>query len=256
MKHLLYLVASVGLLLASCEKNALSIPADVVTSGARLKLINAAPDLPGGIELAINGKKFSANAPSGATATSPGFAVGLPFNSTYPGTGSNYAIVSPGSVSLSLTSPATTTVASATAIGATTATLDDNAYYSLFVVGAGAQPETVLLKDELAPLNPTTSFYVRFVNLIPGTTTYDVLLADGTTVVARQVAYKAASSFITVPAIGSQSFLLRATGSATNIGTTYAFNSANDGRVLTLFARGVTGRTGTAAPALNGYVNR
>lgn len=46
MKHLLYLVASVGLLLASCEKNALSIPADLVTSGARLKLINAAPDPP------------------------------------------------------------------------------------------------------------------------------------------------------------------------------------------------------------------
>lgn len=256
MKHLLYLIASVGLLLASCEKNALSIPADLVTSGARLKLINAAPDLPGGIELAINGKKFSANTPSGATATSPGFAVGLPFSSTFPGTGSNYAVVTPGSVSLSLTSPATTTVASATAIGSTTATLDDNAYYSMFVVGTGTQPETVLIKDELSALSSMSTFYVRFVNLIPGTTTYDVLLADGTTVVAQKVAYKAASPFITVPAVGSQSFLLRASGTTTNLGTTYAYSSANGGRVLTLFARGVTGRTGTAAPALSGYANR
>ena len=257
MNYALYLVALAGILLASCDENTVSIPVSPVTSGARLKIINAAPDLPGGVEVAINGKKFSAFTPSGATATSPGLAVGLPFNATFPNVGSNYAIVTPGAASLSLTSPATTTANSATAVGTSNVTLDDNSYYSLFVTGAGQQPETLLLKDDFSQLTAPTKFYVRFVNLIPNaTTTYDLLLSDGRTVVAQNIGYKTASAFVTLDVLSSPSLILRVSGSATNIGTAATFTNLANGRVLTLFARGVVGRTGTAAPGLNLYVNR
>lgn len=261
MKHLLYFLLAASTILVSCEKNALNIPADIVTAGARLKVINAAPDLPGGVEVAINGKKFTAFIPSGATASSPGIAVGLPFGNSYPSTGSNYAIVSPGAQSLSLTSPATSTVNSATAVGTSSATLDDNAYYSLFISGTGVQPETVLLKDDFTQLTSSAKFYVRFVNLIPNAPTgYDlyVLSADGkvATPVAQNIGYKAASPFVTLDAFINPSLVLRAAGSTTNVGATYTFSNLANGRVLTLFARGIVGRTGTAAPAVNGYVNR
>ena len=238
MKHLIYIFIAASMVLVSCDKNALSIPADVATSGARLKLINAAPDLPGGVELAINGKKFSAFTPSGVTATSSGFAVGLPFNNSYPSSGSNYAIVTPGAQSLSLTSPATTTATSATAVGTSSITLDDNAYYSLFISGTGVQPETVLLKDDFSQLTAPTKFYVRFVNLIPNSPTgFDlyILSADGkvATPVAQNIAYKAASAFVTLDVITNPSLVLRASGSATNLGTTYTFSSLANGRVLT-----------------------
>ena len=259
MRNLIFIAACI--VLVSCDKNALTIPADVATGGARLKLINAAPDLPGGIELAINGKKVSAFTPSGATATSPGFAVGVPFNSTFPSTGSNYAIVTPGAVSLSLTSPATTTTASATAIGSSSATLDDNAYYSLFVSGTGVQPETTLLKDDFAQLTASSKVYVRFVNLIPNgpATGYDlfILSADGKTItpVAQAITYKGASAFATLDAFTNPTLALRLPGTTANVGTVTFSNIAN-GRVLTVFARGLVGRTGTAAASLNLYVNR
>ncbi|MBO0934365.1 DUF4397 domain-containing protein [Fibrella aquatilis] len=261
MKHLIYVFIAASLMLASCEKNALTIPVDPVTSGARLKLINVAPDLPGGIELAVNGKKFSAFTPSGVTASSSGFAVGLPYNNSFPSSGSNYAIVSPGAVSLSLTSPATTTTASATAVGSSSATLDDNVYYSLFVSGTGVQPETTLLKDDFTQLNSSSKVYVRFVNMIPNgpATGYDlfILSADGKTAtpVAQAIAYKGASSFVTLDAFTNPTLALRLPGATTNVGTVVFSNIAN-GRVLTVFARGLVGRTGATAASLNLYVNR
>jgi hypothetical protein len=259
MKHLLYLLIAASTLLVSCEKNALNIPADIVTAGARLKVINAAPDLPGGVEVGINGTKFTAFTPSGATASSPGYAVGLPFGSSYPSSGSNYAIVSPGAQSLSLTSPAASTVTSATAIGTASATLDDNAYYSLFISGTGVQPETVLLKDDFSQLTAPTKFYVRFVNLIPGTS-HDLYLlgADGKTYnsVVQGVTYKSSSLFLTLDVVTNPTLVLRAFGTTVNLGTAVTFGSLANGRVLTLVAKGVFGRTGAAAPSLSLYVNR
>ena len=259
MKHLIYVFIAVSVVLVSCDKNALNIPADVVTSGARLKLINAAPDLPGGIELALNGKKFSAFTPSGVTATSAGFSVGLPFNNSFPSSGSSYAIVMPGAQSLSLTSPATTTTASATAVGTSSITLDDNAYYSLFISGTGVQPETTLLKDDFSQLNASTKFYVRFVNMIPGTTQDLYLLsADGktTTPVTQNVVYKGFTPFQVSDVVATPTFVLRTTGTSVNLGANATFSSLANGRVLTLVARGAVGRTGTAAPALSLFVNR
>lgn len=251
-KHILYLFSAAALLL-SCEKNSLQLPIDPVTSGARLKLINAAPDLPG-IELAIGSKKFSAFTPSGATATSPGTPVGLPFNNTFPSTGSNYALVPAGQQAISLSAPASTTAGSVTAINSQNVTLEDTKYYSLLVTGAGAQPEVLLVNDVFEGIADPSRLYVRFINLIPGST-YDLVLTTSNATLAPNLGYKGISPFIPIDAITGPTFGFRLPGSATNVGA-IQFTSSASGRAITVFLRGISGRTGTAAPGINFYVNR
>ncbi|MCY7358884.1 MAG: DUF4397 domain-containing protein [Rudanella sp.] len=254
LKNILYALSAAALLV-SCEKNSLQLPIDPVTTGARLKLINAAPDFPG-IELAIGGKKFSGFTPVGATTTSPGTPVGLPFNATFPNTGSNYAIVTPGQQAIAISAPATSTATSATAINTQNLTFEDNKYYSLFVAGAGAQPEVLLINDNFEGASDPGKFYVRFINLIAGST-YDVALTTPTPnlTLATNLAYKGISPYIAVDAIAGPTFAFRAPGSTTNVGS-IQFTSSASGRAATVFLRGVTGRTGTAAPGINVYVNR
>ncbi|MBO0936682.1 DUF4397 domain-containing protein [Fibrella sp. HMF5335] len=261
MKHFIYVLIAAGTVLASCEKNTLSIPVDPVTSGARLKVINAAPDLPGGVEVAANGRKLSAYTPIGASTSSPGIVGGITFGNSFPSISSNYVVVTPGALSLSLTSPATTTVNSATAIGTASVTLEDNKYYSLVVSGTGVQPETFLVNDDFSQATSSNRFYVRFMNLIPnGPTSYDLGLlgADGKTVtpLVQNIPYKTATAFIPVDVANGATLVLRGSGSAANIGANYVFTNLTNGRVFTVFARGVFGRTGAQAPALNGYINR
>lgn len=252
MKKLLYALSAAALLV-SCEKNTLQLPIDAITSGARLKLINAAPDVPG-VELAIGGKKFSGFTPTGATATSPGTPAGLPFNTTFPSTGSNYAIVTPGQQAISISAPASSSAGSATVINTQNLTLEDNKYYSLFVAGAGAQPEVLLVNDNFEGAADPAKLYVRFINLIPGST-YDVALTTPNTTLATNLAYRAVSPFISIDAVSGPTFAFRLPGVATNVGTVQ-FTSSSAGRAVTVFLRGITGRTGTTAPGINVYVNR
>lgn len=250
-KNIIYILLA-SVLFVSCEKNALQLPVETVTSGARIKFIHAAPDTPA-LDFYINGAKFTGFTPTGATSTFAGNPVGVPYNSTSPSTGSNYGIAPAGSVSLSITAPATTTAASATAIGSQSLTLEDNKYYSLFVAGPTIKPELILVNDDFSAAIDPTKIYVRFVNLTSGQN-YDIGLSTGT-ILAPNLAYKGMTGFIAVDANISPSFVFRLPGSTTNVGTV-TLTSTSAGRVLTVFTRGVAGRTGTPAPNINLYVNR
>lgn len=251
-KNILYLFSAAALLV-SCEKNTLQLPIDAVTAGARVKVINAAPDL-ASIDLSLNGKKFTGFTPVGASATSPGTPTGIPYNNTFPNAGSNYAIVTPGQQAVSISVPASTTAGSATVVNTQNLTFEDNKYYSLFVTGAGAQPEVLLINDNFEGGTDPAKIYVRFINLIAGST-YDVALTTPNTTLATNLAYKGISPYIAVDAITGPTFAFRLPGSAANVGS-IQFTSSAAGRAVTVFLRGVTGRTGTAAPGINVYVNR
>ena len=250
-KNILYLFLA-AILFTSCEKNALQLPIDAITSGARVKLIHAAPDITG-IDLYIGSNKFSAFTPTGATTTFGGTPAGVPYNNTFPGNASNYAIVTPGATSLSISAPAATTAASATAIGSQNITFEDNKYYSVFVAGAGARPEIFSLTDDFTQATDPNKYYVRFINLTTGQN-YDMGLSNGT-ILAPNLAYKAVTGFIAVDVSITPSFVFRLPGTTTNIGT-ITFTNSIAGRVITVFTRGGLGRTGTPAPGINFYTNR
>ncbi|KAB7731325.1 DUF4397 domain-containing protein [Rudanella paleaurantiibacter] len=251
LKNILF-IFSAAVLLFSCEKNALQLPTEPVEAGARLKLIHAAPDLPG-IDLLIGGKKFSAFTPVGATTTNPGTPAGVPYNNTFPGNLANYALVTPGQAAITISTPASTTAGSATVVTEQSITLDDTKYYSLFVAGPTAKPEVLLLTDDFGSALDATKTYVRFINLTSGGT-YDFALSNGT-MLAPALAFKGVTSFIAIDPAITPSFVFRAPGTTANLGTITLTNTAA-GRVITIFTRGVVGRTGTAAPGINLYINR
>ncbi|GAB3554556.1 DUF4397 domain-containing protein [Spirosoma fluminis] len=251
-----FLLVMASLLGWSCERNTLTVPSTPVPAGARIKLVHAAPDAPG-VNLFINNEKISAAIPTGAISTSAGTGTPAPitFGSTFPGVSANYAIVTSGQVSVSLTAPATTTATSPTTVYAQSLTLDDNKYYSLLLMGTGPQPEVQLLNDDFSSATDPNKFYVRFVNLIPGATAYDLLLSDGTKLVSN-VTYKTVSPFVGVDIKNNASFLFRVAGATANVTTALTYTGTTSGRVLTVFAQGVVGKTGTQAPKLTAYVNR
>lgn len=236
----------------SCEKSVLTLPETIVTSGARLKLIHAAPEAPG-VDLLIGGKKFSGFTPAGASTTSPGTPVPITYTRAFPSLDFNYAIVPAGQSEVSLTAPAATTASSATVVSTQNLTLDDNKYYSLFLTGTGPKPEVLLINDDFSAAVDPSKFYVRFINLTPGIK-YDLALASGT-VLAPNLDYKGVSPFVAVDASNNASFVFRLPGTSVSIGT-IAFTNTVNGRVLTVYTRGIVGRTGTVAPAISFYVNR
>lgn len=255
MKYTLinFVALSVLVLLSwSCEKNALVLPVETPTGGARIKLIHAAPEAPG-VDLFIGGKKYSGFTPAGATTTSPGTPVPIRYDNTFPAAGNNYTIVPAGASEVTITAPATTTASSATVISTQNLTLDDNKYYSMIVAGDKAKQEVLVVNDDFSVATDPNKFYVRFINLISGLN-YDLALANGT-ILAPNLAYKSVSPFVTVDAINNASFVFRLPGTTVNIGT-ITFTSTVNGRVLTVYTRGIVGRTGTVAPGINFYVNR
>jgi hypothetical protein len=257
MKYTLinFIAFSAAVLLSwSCEKNALILPVESVTSGARVKLVHAAPEAPG-VDLFIGGKKYSGFTPAGATTTSPGTPVPIQFNNTFPANGFNYTIVPTGASEVTITAPATTTAGSATVISTQNLTLDDNKYYSLLVAGDKAKQEVLFINDDFSMATDPNKFYVRFINLISGLN-YDLALTDGTVLVPN-LGYKGVSPFMAVDATNNASFVFRLPGTKVNLNTApLTFTSTVNGRVLTVYTRGLVGRTGTVAPAINFYVNR
>jgi hypothetical protein len=252
----LFLLAAAGILGWSCERNVLTVPSTPTPAGARIKLVHAAPDAPG-VNLFVNNQKISAGLPTGASSTSAGTGTPTPivFGGTFPGSTANYAVVTSGQVSVSLTAPATTTATSATTVYVQSLTLDDQKFYSLLLSGTGPQPEVQLLNDDFSTATDPNKYYVRFINLIPGATAYDLLLSDGTKLVTN-VGYKTVSPFIGVDIKNNASFLFRVAGTTTNVTTANTFTGSTSGRVLTIVAQGVVGKTGTLAPKLSLYVNR
>lgn len=250
-KNILFIL-SVTALLASCAKTTLDLPVTAVSSGARIKLIHAAPDV-SGVNLLVSGQKISGFTPSGASTTNPGTPVPVNYGTTWPGVTAGYAVVTPGQVPVSISAPAATTAGSATVVSEQTLTLEDNRYYSLLLAGTGAKPEVVLLTDDLSQTLDPTKYYVRFINLTTGQN-YDLSTTAGT-VLATNVAYKGVSAFVPVDAGVNPAFALRLPGSTANAAS-ITFNSNITGRVLTLIARGVAGKTGAQAPSLTLSVNR
>lgn len=257
MKHTLSKFVAFGaavLLGWSCEKNTLTLPVESVTSGARVKLIHAAPEAPG-VDLLIGGKKYSGFTPAGASLTSPGTPVPIRYDNTYPAAALSYAVVPVGASEVTVTAPATTTAGSATVISTQSLTLDDNKYYSLIVAGDRAKQELLFVNDDFSNATDPNKFYVRFINLVSGAN-YDLGLADGT-VLAPNLGYKGISPFIAVDATNNGSFVFRLPGTKVNLNSTLlTFTSTVNGRVLTVFTRGIVDRTGAVAPGINFYVNR
>lgn len=127
--------------------------------------------------------------------------------------------------------------------------LHDNRSYTLFVTGLAsatlhADTLTYILTTDYS-ITPKLGYgKIRFVNASPRTSGLDVT-ANGTSAFSN-IIYKGVSPYIEVPA-GIYAFKINATATPASALTTLNNVTIQDGRLYTLYSRGLVGRTDSAA---------
>jgi hypothetical protein len=136
-------------------------------------------------------------------------------------------------------------------------TLRSNSKYSLFVIGRWGdtlyRPKGIFLADDTAAIAPVgKGGRLRFINASPGSINFDVW-ANGT-VAIKNVKYSSVSPYITLPP-GGYTFRIFASGaSTTELASTSVIN-IQDGRLYTLYTKGIPNRPTTDTARLSvGYI--
>lgn len=237
MKHL-HIIA--GILLAgclglwACKKNELTVtPFDFTEGKALLKINYVCPYFNNPpVQIKINGEKVSSL---------------ITYATPYPGGGLNtggntyadYLSVRAGQDTISLSIPKAGTNIDSVLLYKTAITVQANVYQTLHITDTTDNTQSVLITD---PSNKPDSGRVqyRFVNLIPNSTGIDLYF--GTTRVASNLAYKAATDTFSLPSGTSMAWSLRTAGGTATVGTAYTnVSSVANQRVFTIFARGYLG---------------
>ncbi|OKL40386.1 DUF4397 domain-containing protein [Pontibacter flavimaris] len=159
MKNILYksfVVLAAGLMLGSCEENAIEDHNEPVNSGAFIKFAHTAPSAPA-VNFYLGNTKISA-----LSANAAGEVQGLGYasNSVFPAS-YGYANVPSGAHTLQAISPAT---AAAGEVASASVTLNEGEHYTSFLIGEAESYEAFLVEDAL-PENNYSKSYIRFVNV-------------------------------------------------------------------------------------------
>lgn len=128
-----------------------------------------------------------------------------------------------------------------------------NCKYTLFVTGLVAdKTDTTFLVADTSGLPTLGRAKVRFINASARTVNVD-LFANGTIAFKNQ-GFKAITNYLELPA-GIYDFKIYATGTTTAYAS-LTNTTVQDGRLYTIYTRGVVGRTDTAAFAASIITNR
>ncbi|MCZ4243045.1 DUF4397 domain-containing protein [Pedobacter punctiformis] len=250
-----------SMLLYSCEKNAVQI-IDVPVSGAQLKFFNFGVNAPIVNFYANDTKVSAALSATGSESSTTGVAYGA----VYPSVNS-YAVIAPGTYNFKGQRPSTVSTDANLAISTLNTSVQEGKNYSLYLSGiynASAKTiESFIVEDVLPPVD-TSGGYVRFVHAISNANPFNLVLKNTTTgaetVVATNIAYKSASSFVKVP-FGIYELYCRYPNSSTNVisrnGTSAV--SVIKANTYTFSIRGdmtVTSTTATNRPFIDNTPNR
>ncbi len=194
--------------------------------------------------------KINGNVVSNALATRTPFPGG-----GYNTNGSNYALylnVPIGSNAVSVVIPKLGTNTDSVVLFNSTVTIPDNAPYTLHIADTASNTKSLLVKNYIDNL-PTDYCRYRFVNLIPNMPNVD-LYKDGVLMQAG-IAYMASSGTFEIPyTTGTPSWTIRPNGAAVTtaaVATYASTNTLQKNTVLTVFAMGYNGATGTRLPYLS-----
>lgn len=129
-----------------------------------------------------------------------------------------------------------------------------NTGYSLFLVGlASVDSLTSILVPDTSGIPTLGRGKVRFINTSSRTPGLDVY-ANGTLAFTK-ITYKKVSRYIELPA-GIYDFKLNATGAPASVLVDLPRITVQDGKLYTLYTKGLVGRTDTSAISLNVITNR
>jgi len=124
---------------------------------------------------------------------------------------------------------------------------NNNTRYSLFFIGLYADNtlRPLFTVDDTASLPPIgKGGKLRFINASPRSTGLDIRANDSLAI--KNTGFGKVSNYITLPA-GNYSFRAYVTGTSANSLTTLNRVTVQDGRLYTLYSRGMVGRTDSAS---------
>jgi major membrane immunogen (membrane-anchored lipoprotein) len=127
-----------------------------------------------------------------------------------------------------------------------------NKNYSIFAVNTVANIEPLILEDDLTP-PASGNAHVRFIHLSPDAPAVDITLTDGT-IVFGDYAFKDASAFTPLPA-GTYDLQVRVQGTTTVVLDLPGI-TVQDGKIYTVFARGLVAGAGDQALGAQIIVNK
>lgn len=213
-------VVMLASLIASCGKNNNVIPAG---SNIQMQVVNASTDvLP--VDLYIKFLKKN----------------NIPFS--YPNSSGYFSLTT---IDTPFQIRSSATLLSSVNILSIDSVLKNNIKYTLFITGFRANNSISYIftaDTSAAPISGRGK--VRFVNATAGTNKFNVT-ANGTTVFTNQ-GYKDISKFVEMPA-GNYDFKIYSVNSSTTILSDLPNVNVQDGKLYTLYCRGIVGRTDTAA---------
>jgi hypothetical protein len=214
----------IGCLVSSCGKGNLILPP---ASNIQYQVLNLSPDLLP-VDLYIDATKENA----------------VSFNYPYP---SGYFSLT--SVDTPFQIRASSTVASSVNILSIDTLLKNNLKYTLFITGLKANSSiTYMLTRDSAVIPTAGRGKVRFVNASPGSNPFDIT-ANGTLAFNNE-AFTNVSKFIELPA-GNYDFKASPHGNTTTIFSDLPSITIMDGKLYTLYCKGIVGRTDSAAYGLS-----
>lgn len=232
---LLFAVALVALALQACNNSGSVSPAGSTT---RIVVVNAIPDI-GPLALLLD------NAQLGGTTV----AVASRTYFRYTSTPTYYSIKSQDSIVFQLQTYPIKTI---TKLGTIQSTRP-NTGYTLFLTGlASTDSLASIFTTDTAALPSLGHGKIRFINASPRTPELSVTI-NGSTGFSK-IGFTKVSNYIEVPA-GMYEFKMTASGAPTNVLNTVSRVTILDGKLYTLYTKGLVGRTDSAAIGLNVITN-
>jgi hypothetical protein len=258
MKRYIFIIVLLPICFIACEKNELRSTETISTDGkAFAKIALLSPNTPSVI-MKQNGVKINA--------LTAGFGGIYPATVNFP----DYAALAPtGQFQFSL--PFIGTGNDSAILFSTQMSLAAERFNSLVVTDTGVDRTLFNIVDEETSLPPDSFYNVRFINAMPKSPNMSLVRIDSTSAtsvirdtIIKDIAYKSASSFVTVPVYGKR---ISSSGTATHSFVRYRMVNPVTGlsysqviptqttvmhrRNATFYGSGFASGTGTLSPGLS-----
>ena len=208
-----------------------------VAKGARVKFVQTCSNCPS-VNVKVGGQLVT-----GAV---------LGYNGTFPNVG--YAVFPAGDVNYEFVNGT-----DATLVLGGKVTTADNKYYTVFLNDTLPTQTAFVTEDDVEAVKEDTLARIRFVHGLTAKVkdTLELVRKIDSKVMFSGVTFGKATAFTINQGNIPDSFFIRKSGSTTAYpGIGSSIGTWAKGRTYTIYARGVTGKTGTPAPGMTFYTNR
>jgi len=252
-KIFLFHILILCLAFAGCKKNTFSTTERTSPEGKALVKFGLFSMYPTSTSLRI----FQNNIKLSSSIASPYGFPGGGFN-TGGNSYADYLAIDPGSVRFDIATVYPNVNYILSNVYNTTYDLSGNKKYTILVADTSTSTTSILLEDNFPSVLDSGYAWFRISNLIPNSGSLDFYKNDS--LIASNIAYKASSDLISLPASLADSFAIRPAGSpggfAKNATAYYRLATNTNKRIYTMVSRGYIGSATPRNPTISLIINK